>query len=49
MPCFIMYAQMAVVELYRVNINNFSARIILNEGGDLSVDAKKSFMHNLRH
>ena len=40
MPCFIMYAQMAVVELYRVNINNFSARIILNEGGDLSVDAK---------
>ena len=35
-----MYAQMAVMELKRVNVRNFSVQIISNDGGDLGLDAK---------
>ena len=40
MPCFIMYAQVIVMEVYLVNVSNLSARVIFNTGGDLRLDMK---------
>ena len=40
MPCFIMYAQVVVMEVYLVNVSNLSARVIFNTGGDLRLDMK---------
>ena len=40
MPCFIMYAQIVVIELYLTNVGNLPARVIFSDNGDLRLDMK---------
>ena len=39
MPCFIMYAQVVVMEVYLVNFGNFSPQLVFNNRGHLRLDA----------